>query len=63
MARIGRNQPCPCGSGRKYKRCCLQKDNANGAEAGAAVQQCHRDALTFTLATTVEDVWAMRRPV
>jgi len=21
MAQIGRNQPCPCGSGRKYKRC------------------------------------------
>jgi hypothetical protein len=20
--KIGRNQPCPCGSGRKYKRCC-----------------------------------------
>lgn len=22
MAKIGRNDPCPCGSGRKYKRCC-----------------------------------------
>jgi hypothetical protein len=21
--RVGRNQPCPCGSGKKYKRCCL----------------------------------------
>lgn len=21
--RAGRNDPCPCGSGRKYKRCCL----------------------------------------
>src|SRR6478736_6074125 len=21
MAEIGRNQPCPCGSGKKYKRC------------------------------------------
>ncbi len=21
-AKIGRNQPCPCGSGKKYKRCC-----------------------------------------
>lgn len=21
---IGRNQPCPCGSGLKYKRCCLK---------------------------------------
>ena len=23
MAKIGRNAPCPCGSGKKYKRCCL----------------------------------------
>jgi hypothetical protein len=25
---IGRNEPCPCGSGKKYKRCCLPKDEA-----------------------------------
>ncbi len=24
--KIGRNDPCPCGSGKKYKRCCLGKD-------------------------------------
>lgn len=23
--RIGRNDPCPCGSGKKAKRCCLPK--------------------------------------
>jgi uncharacterized protein YecA (UPF0149 family) len=23
--KIGRNDPCPCGSGRKYKKCCLGK--------------------------------------
>lgn len=23
---IGRNDPCPCGSGKKYKRCCIDKD-------------------------------------
>ncbi|MGB9682146.1 MAG: YecA family protein [bacterium] len=23
MANIGRNDPCPCGSGKKYKKCCL----------------------------------------
>lgn len=22
--KIGRNDPCPCGSGRKFKRCCLE---------------------------------------
>lgn len=25
--KIGRNDPCPCGSGKKYKKCCLKKDN------------------------------------
>ena len=22
MAKVGRNDPCPCGSGKKYKKCC-----------------------------------------
>lgn len=22
-AKIGRNDPCPCGSGKKHKKCCL----------------------------------------
>ena len=26
MSKIGRNEPCPCGSGKKYKRCCLRGD-------------------------------------
>lgn len=25
MGQIGRNDPCPCGSGRKYKKCCIGK--------------------------------------
>jgi preprotein translocase subunit SecA len=25
--KIGRNDPCPCGSGKKYKKCCLGKEN------------------------------------
>jgi len=28
MAKIGRNDPCPCGSGKKHKHCCLEKDGA-----------------------------------
>ena len=29
VVKIGRNDPCPCGSGKKYKNCCLGKDEAN----------------------------------
>jgi hypothetical protein len=36
--RPGRNEPCHCGSGRKYKQCCLDKDEkaASAARAKAA---------------------------
>ncbi len=26
MAKVGRNSPCPCGNGKKYKRCCEAKE-------------------------------------
>ena len=25
-AKLGRNDPCPCGSGLKYKRCCMGRE-------------------------------------
>lgn len=33
--RPGRNDPCYCGSGRKYKQCCLAKDDARASAARA----------------------------
>ncbi len=30
--KTGPNDPCPCGSGKKYKKCCMQKDKATGLE-------------------------------
>lgn len=32
-AKVGRNDPCPCGSGLKYKRCCQGKPQAGSAAA------------------------------
>src|SRR3954464_13291487 len=26
--KVGRNDPCPCGSGKKYKQCCMRKSGA-----------------------------------
>ena len=37
MPKTGRNDPCPCGSGKKYKHCCLEKDRA--AELAPAIAQ------------------------
>ena len=39
MKQPGRNDPCPCGSGRKYKYCCLVK-------AEAAPRFTHADRLS-----------------
>jgi uncharacterized protein len=25
MEKVGRNDPCPCGSGKKYKQCCMTR--------------------------------------
>ena len=36
MSTIGRNEPCPCGSGRKYKRCCLPTHEVAAAERAIA---------------------------
>src|SRR5260370_32312146 len=35
---IGRNDRCPCGSGKKYKHCCLKRDNDQKHFAGANSQ-------------------------
>jgi len=32
MKKPGRNDPCPCGSGKKYKNCCLRKDEETGVD-------------------------------
>ena len=26
LSKVGRNDPCPCGSGKKYKKCCMLKN-------------------------------------
>jgi tetratricopeptide (TPR) repeat protein len=43
MAKPGRNDRCPCGSGKKYKACCLTRDEAAEQERRAA-EQAGREA-------------------
>jgi tetratricopeptide (TPR) repeat protein len=38
MAKPGRNDPCPCGSGNKYKKCCLPKQQVAALEEHAKSQ-------------------------
>jgi len=43
MAKPGRNDRCPCGSGKKYKACCLPRDEAAERQRLAA-EQAGREA-------------------
>lgn len=46
--KIGRNDPCSCGSGKKYKQCCQHEQavqQTKGATAVAAIQRAFRAAL------------------
>ncbi len=46
--KVGRNDPCPCGSGNKYKRCCLQTAAAPTNDAWRRQHEAN-DVLTSEL--------------
>lgn len=56
MKKVGRNDPCPCGSGRKYKRCCLTKDLASSA-ALPEDARVHREAMDRLFAWSDREPW------
>ncbi|MDD5544765.1 MAG: SEC-C domain-containing protein [Acidobacteriia bacterium] len=45
MSKIGRNDLCHCGSGEKYKRCCLEKDRIAQGNENQSVQPKTEDSL------------------
>lgn len=49
MGKIGRNQSCPCGSGKKYKHCCLPAQ-----QAGAATSTTNQ--IKVSLMATIEKI-------
>lgn len=44
--KIGRNDPCPCGSGRKYKRCCIDEGHAATHASRRGLQWTGMDDVT-----------------
>ena len=54
MAKIGRNDLCPCGSGKKYKKCCLAADEA-AARAARPAQPATVAARQPSLASYVQE--------
>jgi len=56
---VGRNDPCPCGSGKKYKRCCLAKDEQRAAQEREHVPQPEEDAPSPAQAPDIHQIPAM----
>lgn len=56
MAGVGRNQPCPCRSGRKAKRCCGVRRGPSPAELARAFVAEQRRAVTPVLRRVISDV-------
>lgn len=66
-AEPGRNDPCPCGSGRKYKHCCADKRANAAPDAGPAPSQLDeirnlRDRGRFVEATRLAETYARQNP-
>jgi tetratricopeptide (TPR) repeat protein len=57
MDKTGRNDPCPCGSGKKYKKCCLPKHEADQRQQFAE-QQAERDQRAAAHRSSLREVRA-----
>jgi len=58
MGKIGRNSPCPCGSGKKYKKCCLgktQRQHTVMVGSPVPLKGFHYDRETMTLEGIAHD--------
>lgn len=74
---VGRNAPCPCGSGKKYKRCCVGKGEAfqveqvelalnrillgSFGEISRQVKFAEFETYSIDWKKELEDIWEMKR--
>ena len=55
----GRNDPCPCGSGQKYKRCCLQEDQiieSAALAAAAATRAAEQELIEAEIQDVLDEI-------
>lgn len=58
MAKVGRNDPCPCGSGLKYKKCCLPREE----KATVKAEDPGRKTFVDREISRLQELAAGRRP-
>jgi hypothetical protein len=60
VPRIGRNDPCPCGSGKKYKKCCFAKDQErlmhSSAVPGLTVEELSEQPESYLTLERLQDM-------
>lgn len=56
-----KNKPCPCGSGKKYKECCYQRDLAAQQAAEQEQQQPQQEANLEPTQLSNKERWALAR--
>jgi uncharacterized protein (UPF0335 family) len=62
MSKVGRNDPCPCGSGKKAKRCCMEKLEADRRNEVLSAQREQFAAKAERLEAEREDLqWQLER--
>lgn len=54
MSKVGRNDPCPCGSGKKYKRCCQAQMEERARVARLEAERARLEAERATLEDAIE---------
>ena len=62
IGRPGRNEACHCGSGRKYKQCCLEKDNAEASAARKAAAESIEQSSVVSETSDAATVKTVRSP-
>ncbi|NGX57885.1 MAG: hypothetical protein K940chlam3_00784 [Chlamydiae bacterium] len=61
MEKIGRNDPCPCGSGKKYKSCCWKKEQSE--KVTKSMQSRSIKALQGGIANMISDLGTMNKRI
>jgi hypothetical protein len=61
MSRVGRNDPCHCQSGRKYKKCCLQIDETRDERSWAARYSSTLKEKNLTLINGMGEIFGLER--
>ncbi len=56
MANIGRNDPCPCGSGKKHKKCCLQQAFPQQGNEQRIMQRLIGEILSYAKTHHVDEI-------